>query len=77
MEDIGYIPKSWSLQYQRTRTHISYLDAILIVTGSKQALLTVMASVGASSAYATDIVAVQRVYYGQSWNFSCKESQIL
>lgn len=31
-----------------------------------------MASVGAGSAYATDIVAVQRVYYNQTYNFSCK-----
>jgi hypothetical protein len=30
-----------------------------------------MASVGAQSAYATDIVAVQRVYYDQVWNFAC------
>lgn len=29
-----------------------------------------MASVGAGSAYATDIVAVQRVFYHQTWNFS-------
>ncbi|KAG8726233.1 hypothetical protein FRC12_023583, partial [Ceratobasidium sp. 428] len=33
-------------------------------------LITVMATVGATSAYATDIVAVQRVFYGQTWNFS-------
>ncbi|KAJ7068462.1 OPT oligopeptide transporter [Mycena amicta] len=33
-------------------------------------LITIMASVGAGSAYATDIVAVQRVYYGQTYNFS-------
>ncbi|KAH8078033.1 OPT oligopeptide transporter [Cristinia sonorae] len=33
-------------------------------------LITVMASVGASSAYATDIVAVQRVFYNQNYNFS-------
>ncbi|KAG6331009.1 hypothetical protein ID866_8080 [Astraeus odoratus] len=32
-------------------------------------LVTVMASVGGYSAYATDIVAVQRVYYGQTYNF--------
>ena len=29
-----------------------------------------MASVGAGSAYATDIIAVQRVYYNQVYNFS-------
>lgn len=28
-----------------------------------------MASVGSGSAYATDIVAVQRVYYNQTYNF--------
>jgi OPT family small oligopeptide transporter len=33
-------------------------------------LITIMASVGATSAYATDIVAVQRVYYNQIYNFS-------
>ncbi|CAE6509654.1 unnamed protein product [Rhizoctonia solani] len=32
-------------------------------------LITVMATVGSGSAYATDIVALQRVYYGQTWNF--------
>ncbi|KZT04573.1 OPT oligopeptide transporter, partial [Laetiporus sulphureus 93-53] len=32
-------------------------------------LITIMASVGASSAYATDIIAVQRVYYSQDYNF--------
>ncbi|KAH7922249.1 small oligopeptide transporter [Leucogyrophana mollusca] len=33
-------------------------------------LVTIMATVGAYSAYATDIVAVQRVYYNQMYNFS-------
>ncbi|EMD31506.1 hypothetical protein CERSUDRAFT_119725 [Gelatoporia subvermispora B] len=33
-------------------------------------LITIMASVGSGSAYATDIVAVQRVYYNQQYNFS-------
>jgi hypothetical protein len=35
-------------------------------------LITIMATVGAQSAYATDIIAVQRVYYHQTYNFSCK-----
>ncbi|KAG6841177.1 hypothetical protein C0991_001102 [Blastosporella zonata] len=35
-------------------------------------LITIMATVGYQSAYATDIVAVQRVYYGQIYNFSYK-----
>ena len=34
-------------------------------------LATIMASVGAGSAYATDIVAVQRVFYNQNYNFGC------
>jgi len=33
-------------------------------------LITIMGSVGAGSAYATDIIAVQRVYYDQRYNFS-------
>jgi hypothetical protein len=37
-----------------------------------QVLVTIMASVGAQSAYATDIVAVQRVYYKQVWSFLCE-----
>ncbi|KAJ7759543.1 OPT oligopeptide transporter [Mycena metata] len=32
-------------------------------------LITIMAGVGAGSAYATDIVAVQRVYYGEGYGF--------
>lgn len=31
-----------------------------------------MATVGWTSAYATDIIAVQRVFYNQQWNFSCE-----
>lgn len=31
-----------------------------------------MATVGAESAYATDIPAVQRVYYNLNWSFLCK-----
>ncbi|KAF8518157.1 OPT oligopeptide transporter [Hysterangium stoloniferum] len=34
-------------------------------------LITIMAGVGANSAYATDIVVVQRVFYNQIYNFSC------
>ncbi|KAF8841357.1 small oligopeptide transporter [Paxillus ammoniavirescens] len=33
-------------------------------------LITIMASVGAQSAYATDIIAVQRVFYNQRYSFS-------
>ena len=33
-----------------------------------------MATVGADSAYATDVVAVQQVYYHQNWGFLCKRS---
>ncbi|KAI6165122.1 OPT oligopeptide transporter protein-domain-containing protein [Pisolithus thermaeus] len=38
-------------------------------TIKEHVLITIMASVGAASAYATDIVAVQRVYYDQNYNF--------
>jgi hypothetical protein len=31
-----------------------------------------MSIVGAYSAYATDIVAVQKVFYNQNYNFSCE-----
>ncbi|KAF8315900.1 OPT oligopeptide transporter [Clavulina sp. PMI_390] len=39
-------------------------------TVKEHVLVTIMATVGYSSAYATDIVAVQRVFYNQRWNFS-------
>ncbi|KIK34782.1 hypothetical protein CY34DRAFT_812696 [Suillus luteus UH-Slu-Lm8-n1] len=39
-------------------------------TIKEHVLVTIMATVGWQSAYATDIVAVQRVFYGQTFNFS-------
>ncbi|KAF8837165.1 OPT oligopeptide transporter [Paxillus ammoniavirescens] len=39
-------------------------------TIKEHVLITIMATVGSQSAYATDIVAVQRVYYNQTFNFS-------
>ncbi|CCM00225.1 uncharacterized protein FIBRA_02253 [Fibroporia radiculosa] len=39
-------------------------------TVKEHVLITVMATVGYNSAYATDIIAVQRVYYSEVWNFS-------
>jgi OPT family small oligopeptide transporter len=38
-------------------------------TIKEHVLVTIMAAVGAGSAYATDIVAVQRVYYNQHFSF--------
>ncbi|EIW77486.1 OPT oligopeptide transporter [Coniophora puteana RWD-64-598 SS2] len=38
-------------------------------TIKEHVLVTIMATVGGPSAYATDIIAVQRVYYGQVYNF--------
>ncbi|KIJ17039.1 PF03169 OPT oligopeptide transporter protein [Paxillus involutus ATCC 200175] len=38
-------------------------------TIKEHVLITIMATVGASSAYATDVIAVQRVYYGQHNDF--------
>ncbi|KAL1726498.1 OPT oligopeptide transporter protein-domain-containing protein [Schizophyllum commune] len=39
-------------------------------TIKEHVLVTIMATVGAETAYATDIVAVQRVYYNQVWPFA-------
>jgi OPT family small oligopeptide transporter len=38
-------------------------------TIKEHVIITIMAGVGSGSAYATDIVAVQRVYYDQTFNF--------
>ncbi|KIP02879.1 hypothetical protein PHLGIDRAFT_130482 [Phlebiopsis gigantea 11061_1 CR5-6] len=38
-------------------------------TIKEHVVVTIMAGVGASSAYATDIIAVQRFYYNEVWNF--------
>ncbi|OBZ72977.1 Sexual differentiation process protein isp4 [Grifola frondosa] len=38
-------------------------------TLKEHVLITIMANVGYQSAYATDIIAVQRVYYHQTYNF--------
>ncbi|KZT18817.1 small oligopeptide transporter [Neolentinus lepideus HHB14362 ss-1] len=38
-------------------------------TVKEHVIITIMATVGATSAYATDIIAVQRVYYNQRYNF--------
>ena len=40
-------------------------------TVKEHVLVTIMATVGSQSACATDIVAVQRVYYNQTYNFGC------
>ncbi|KAL0956572.1 hypothetical protein HGRIS_002709 [Hohenbuehelia grisea] len=39
-------------------------------TVKEHVLITIMATVGSGTAYATDVVAVQRVYYNQHFNFS-------
>nr|AGA20372.1 oligopeptide transporter 1 [Phanerodontia chrysosporium] len=39
-------------------------------TVKEHVLITIMGGVGAGPAYATDIVAVQRVFYNQTYNFS-------
>ena len=41
-------------------------------TIKEHVLATIMASVATGSAYATDIVAVQRVYYDQNYPFICE-----
>lgn len=35
-----------------------------------------MGGVGVLSAYATDIIAVQRVYYNQNYNFGCESHDL-
>ncbi|PPQ95410.1 hypothetical protein CVT26_008256 [Gymnopilus dilepis] len=56
-------------EHRRTKALISCTDEHIILPG-EQVLVTIMASVGAQSAYATDIVAVQRVFYHQEWSFA-------
>jgi hypothetical protein len=46
-----------------------------LFTIKEHVLATIMASVGSGSAYATDIVAVQRVFYNQNYNFGCTSVQ--
>ncbi|TEB27919.1 small oligopeptide transporter [Coprinellus micaceus] len=41
-------------------------------TIKEHVLVTIMATVGAQSAYATDVVAVQKVFYHQQWSFLYK-----
>ncbi len=41
-------------------------------TVKEHVLVTIMGTVGYTSAYATDIIAVQRVFYNQQWSFACK-----
>jgi hypothetical protein len=41
-------------------------------TVKEHVLSTIMATVASGSAYATDIVAVQRVFYGQVYGFMCE-----
>ncbi|KAF8907710.1 OPT oligopeptide transporter [Gymnopilus junonius] len=46
-------------------------------TVKEHVLITIMATVGSGSAYATDIIAVQRVYYDQVYNFSFMSTQLI
>ncbi|KAK1224966.1 hypothetical protein PQX77_012115 [Marasmius sp. AFHP31] len=58
----AYIPRNWTLfGLELNPGPFSIKEHVLI---------TVMASVGSGSAYATDIIAVQRVFYNQVYNFS-------
>lgn len=43
-------------------------------TVKEHVLVTIMGTVGYQATFATDIIAVQRVFYNQSWNFSCKST---
>ncbi|KAL0573516.1 hypothetical protein V5O48_008437, partial [Marasmius crinis-equi] len=58
----AYIPRNWTLfGLELNPGPFSIKEHVLI---------TVMASVSISSAYATEIIAVQRVFYNQVYNFS-------
>jgi hypothetical protein len=60
--------------WARTMPNIKIFGAPLnpgLFSIKEHVLATIMASVGAGSAYATDIVAVQRVFYNQTYNFGC------
>ena len=72
--DIFHPIKSRSLHYQGTRTTSLQPLPRHTLTTLTQVLVTIMATVGAETAYATDIVAVQRVYYNQVWPFACASS---
>src|ERR1700733_14511 len=41
-------------------------------TIKEHVLVLAMATIGAYPAYANDIIAVQRVFYHQQWNFACQ-----
>ncbi|KAJ7644816.1 OPT oligopeptide transporter [Roridomyces roridus] len=49
--------------------HLRHPSQPRALTIKEHVLITIMAGVGAGSAYATDIIAVQRVYYQQTYNF--------
>ena len=67
-----YLATSSIPAHSRLKNMYFRTDAIkwLQLTPS-QVLVTIMATVGAQSAYATDILAVQRFYYDQNWSFLC------
>lgn len=50
--------------------------AVILQLTRHQVLITIMASVGSYSAYATDIIAVQKVYYNQNYNFGCTSTTL-
>ena len=79
--NIWFRLKPGPLYYQGTREFIFCMRSAPLKCWNfpnmpcNQVLVTIMASVGAQSAYATDIIAVQHVYYKQAWSFLCKSLQ--
>ena len=60
-----HLSRSWSVSF------------VLYLLKWSSYLHSNQASVASSSAYATDIIAVQRVFYNQVYNFSCKSHKVL
>lgn len=70
MENFRRINQSRSIHDQGACQSVNQLLKMIPIF-LLQVIVTIMASVGAFSAYATDIIAVQRFFYGQSWNWIC------
>ncbi|KAJ3995032.1 small oligopeptide transporter [Lentinula boryana] len=62
-------PGPFSIKEHVCSSHLDFSDAPWLINFIFQVLSAVMASVAAQSAYSTDIIAVQRVFYGEIYSF--------
>lgn len=67
----GYGAQPWSVLRQGTCVRLNVAQFAAQIVTPLCRLVTIMATVSYQSAYATDIIAVQRVFYNQQYNFSC------